>query len=254
MLTRRSDSFIGASLPRPGPLPRRARAPDSIEVEMRVPGRTTSERPRHRTRSADGGAAATGSPHRVPPGPGARAVAAARGLPAPAPRAPRVVHTGRAPLAAAGRRRGGRRRRRRGLPRRPDQRAPAALAARRGAARSRAGAGRARPGRRGRRPRSGPHHRDTDRDRDRAGGGRARGGRGRAGPRPRTLAAHRGRAAGLAWHSGVVLGSPAERAAWEDYRGRPVDVVHAFAARGSWEDIVSAAGSWATTPTSTACS
>jgi hypothetical protein len=46
--------------------------------------------------------------------------------------------------------------------------------------------------------------------------------------------------AGLPWHSGVVLGSPDEMAAWEDYRGRPVDVVHAFAARGSWEDMVSA--------------
>lgn len=45
---------------------------------------------------------------------------------------------------------------------------------------------------------------------------------------------------GLPWHSGVVVGTPDEVAGWEDYRGRQVDVVHGFAARGAWDDITSA--------------
>lgn len=46
---------------------------------------------------------------------------------------------------------------------------------------------------------------------------------------------------GLPWRSGIWVGPPAEVAAWEAYRGRPVDVVHAFTDRGSWDTIESAA-------------
>lgn len=46
--------------------------------------------------------------------------------------------------------------------------------------------------------------------------------------------------AGLPWRSGIVVGPPSEVAAWAEFRGRPVDVIHAFAARGSWEDLETA--------------
>lgn len=46
--------------------------------------------------------------------------------------------------------------------------------------------------------------------------------------------------AGLPWHSGVNGGGPEQIAAWEDFRGRPVDVIHGFAARQTWDEVVSA--------------
>jgi hypothetical protein len=49
-----------------------------------------------------------------------------------------------------------------------------------------------------------------------------------------------GARSGLAWSSGIVIGPPSEVAAWESFRGRPVDVVHGFTERGSWEGIESA--------------
>lgn len=49
-----------------------------------------------------------------------------------------------------------------------------------------------------------------------------------------------GARSGLPWRSGIVVGPPSEVAEWEAYRGRPVDVVHAFTERGSWEGIESA--------------
>ena len=45
---------------------------------------------------------------------------------------------------------------------------------------------------------------------------------------------------GLPWYSGVVGGTPAEVAAFQRFRDRPVDVVHAFAGRRSWAEVVSA--------------
>lgn len=59
---------------------------------------------------------------------------------------------------------------------------------------------------------------------------------GRVAPGPATPAAR----GGLPWRSGLVVGTPSEVAEWEAYRGRPVDVVHGFTERGSWEGIESA--------------
>jgi len=47
---------------------------------------------------------------------------------------------------------------------------------------------------------------------------------------------------GLPWRSGLVIGTQSEVDSWQSYRGRPIDVVHGFTERGSWEGVESA--SW----------
>lgn len=47
---------------------------------------------------------------------------------------------------------------------------------------------------------------------------------------------------GLPWRSGMFVGTPDEVNAFENFRGRPIDVVHGFTERDSWEGIESA--SW----------
>ena len=61
-------------------------------------------------------------------------------------------------------------------------------------------------------------------------------------PAPAPRRSTGGATGGLPWNSGVVVGKPDEVTSWEDYRGRSVDVVHAFTTRDSWENIESA--SW----------
>lgn len=56
---------------------------------------------------------------------------------------------------------------------------------------------------------------------------------------------------GLPWRSGLVIGTQAEVDSWESYRGRPIDVVHGFTERDSWEGIESASwilSAWADSP------
>ncbi|MDN5750960.1 MAG: hypothetical protein L0H64_21040, partial [Pseudonocardia sp.] len=56
---------------------------------------------------------------------------------------------------------------------------------------------------------------------------------------------------GLPWRSGLVIGTQAEVDSWESYRGRPIDVVHGYTDRGSWESIESAGwilSAWADSP------
>lgn len=56
---------------------------------------------------------------------------------------------------------------------------------------------------------------------------------------------------GLPWRSGLVIGTQSEVDRWESYRGRPIDVVHGFTERGSWEGIESAdwiLSAWADSP------
>ena len=207
---------------------------------MRVPGRTTSERPRHRTRSVDGGAARDGATrtasHRAqpPPRPRRRAAAARppgralRALFAPAARRwlPLGVIVAVAAVAA-----GVYLVDRISVPPQPSLLAvvpptpelePVVLAPAGGDAAPGPALTTGTPT-----PTPTPEAEPEEAEGEPAP---ARGPSRRTGDAP----------AGLAWHSGVVLGSPAERASWEDYRGRRVDVVHAFTARGSWEDVVSA--------------
>lgn len=44
---------------------------------------------------------------------------------------------------------------------------------------------------------------------------------------------------GVPWASGLWVGRPASITEWESFRGRKVDVVNAFAERGSWKEIES---------------
>lgn len=56
---------------------------------------------------------------------------------------------------------------------------------------------------------------------------------------------------GLPWRSGLVIGTQSEVDRWESFRGRPIDVVHGFTDRSSWEEVESASwilSAWADSP------